>query len=77
MEHSVNLHYLYCMNMNCRASIYHRMITNVACDAKNLFDKHRCVFCDQLMTSGSDLVLSLMVAAVSNQRNTRLSYLHN
>jgi len=77
MEHSINLNYLYCTNINCKASIYHRMITNIACDAKSQYAIHRCSFCDQLMTSGSDLVLTLMVTAVNSQRTTRLSYLHN
>jgi len=77
MEHSINLNYLYCMNMNCMASIYHRMLTNIACDTKSQYAVHRCGFCNKVMTSGSDLVLTLMVTAVNNQRATRLSYLHN
>jgi aspartate carbamoyltransferase regulatory subunit len=77
MEHPINLNYLYCTNMNCRASIYHRMIANIACDTKGQYAMRRCSFCNQLMTSGSDLVLTLMVTAVNNQRTTRLRYLHN
>lgn len=77
MEHSINLNYLYCMNVNCKASVYHRMITNVACDTESQYMVYRCGFCNQLMTAGSDLVLTLMVTAVNNQRATRLSYLHN
>jgi len=77
MEHSINLNYLYCTNVNCKASIYHQMIANIAGDTKSHHVIERCSFCDQLMTSGSDLVLTLMVSAVNNQRATRLSYLHN
>lgn len=77
MEHSINLSYLYCINVNCKASIYHQMITNIAGDTKSQYPIKRCSFCNQLMTSGSDLVLTLMVTAVSNQRAMRLSYLHN
>jgi hypothetical protein len=76
MEHSINLNYLYCVNMNCRASLYHRMISNIACDTKS-HAVHRCGLCNQLMTSGSDLVLTFMITAINNQRATRLSYLHN
>ena len=79
MEHSISLNYLYCMNMNCMASVYHRMISNIACDTntKGQYAVQRCSFCNESMTSGRDLVLALMVTAVNTQRTTRLSYLHN
>jgi hypothetical protein len=77
MEHSINLNYMYCMNSNCQASIYHRMIIGIGCNTKSQDAMHRCIFCDQQLTSGRDLVITLMVTAVNNQRTTRLSFLHN
>jgi hypothetical protein len=77
MGDPINLNYLYCMNINFHASIYQGMIGNVACDTKTRYALTKCCFCDHVMSSGSDLVLALVINAVNNQKATRISRMHN
>lgn len=77
MERPTKLNYLYCMNINCQVSIYHRMMLRVPCATNRNRGIHKCSFCDQPLISDGDILINHMISAVSAQKATRLSYLHN
>jgi hypothetical protein len=58
--------YLYCLNTNCRISIYHRpMEVKVPFDAENLLSTHSCSCCSQTLVSSMDIEIKGIIAETS------------
>jgi hypothetical protein len=77
MKQSPKLYNLYCMNMQCKVSIYHRMTEQCTpLTAENLTGKHFCTCCNQSLASAIDLEIKQTMAVVNSQE-MKPSYLNN
>ncbi len=58
--------YLYCLNTNCRISIYHHPIEiERALNVENLVSAHSCPCCSQALVSSMDIEIKGMIAETS------------
>ena len=76
MERPNRLNYLYCVNINCHASIYHRMMIRIPSNEENHCANNRCSFCNRMLISDDEILVIYMIATVNNQKTARIS-LHN
>ena len=58
--------YLYCLNTNCRISIYHHPIEiGRALNVENLVSTHGCPCCSQALVSSMDIEIRGLIAETS------------
>ena len=78
MNQPIKLYYLYCLNVQCKESIYHCMKElQVPLDAKNLFKKHQCACCHEPLVSAIDIAIENVVTEAEFQKTHRPSFLSN
>jgi hypothetical protein len=78
MNHPTNLYYLYCMNVQCQLSIYHRMVERrVPFTAENLVKTHICSCCKDEMISAMDIEIKKVMAEAISRRVSRKDFLNN
>jgi hypothetical protein len=63
MSQLSSFYHLYCLNMNCRQSIYWNSVeTKTRFTADNLTATHLCVYCGQPLFSAMDIEIKQMTA---------------
>jgi len=78
MKKSFTLYYLYCMNIQCQVSIYHRNEeVKIPLNIENLLASHTCACCNQPLTSAIDLEMKRVVAEVNTRKVLRPSFFNN
>ena len=56
MKKSFNLYFMYCINIQCDVSIYHKNIeVKIPLTSENLLAKHSCTCCNKPLSSAIDL----------------------
>jgi hypothetical protein len=76
MNRYSNLNYLYCMNIQCQGSIYHRMVLRVPSDNQD-YVVRRCSFCDEPMVSERAIGIKYMITKVNSQWVKRPGHFYN
>ena len=78
MNNHVKLYYLYCTNVQCKASIYNRMVERqIPFTADNLIKTHKCSHCDKPLVSAMDLAIKHVIAEVNSADSPKMNYHHN
>ena len=78
MNQPIKLSYMYCMNMQCKASIYHNMVElQIPYSSKNVIGPYTCFRCDQPLVSAIDIATERLMAAVDSQNTDEVNYLNN
>jgi tartrate dehydratase alpha subunit/fumarate hydratase class I-like protein len=78
MKNPVELYYLYCLNMQCQVSIYHRMVElRVPFTSENLTATHICPCCNQPLVSLMDIEIRCVMAGSGAERSNKVNHLHN
>jgi len=78
MKQPFNLYFLYCMNFQCKDSIYHQMVgTQVPITLENLTATHTCTCCDQPMSSAIDLEIKNTMVEVNQKKFIKINYQDN
>ncbi len=71
MKKSINLFFLYCINIQCDVSIYHRnKEVRIPLNTENLLAKHICTCCNKPLTSAIDLEPKQVVTYLAAKNNT-------
>jgi len=71
-------YYLYCMNFECRISIYNLNVeVNIPLTAKNLLTIHRCKGCHTPLVSPIDLEIKNVLTEINGDHRERPKHLDN
>jgi hypothetical protein len=78
MNQTTQLYYLYCVNAQCKVSIYRRMVeVQLPLTAENLIGTHSCQCCNMPLISSVDLEIQHTMAKVNSQPVKKMNYLYN
>ncbi len=78
MKQPFQPYFLYCMNFQCKDSIYRQMaITPVSFTVENLIATHTCTCCNQSLASAIDLEIKNMMEEVNQRKFVKINYLDN
>ena len=73
MYHDISFYYLYCMNIQCQASIYNTMAIRIPNNTGHRAI-HRCNFCNHPLASESDVEVTYMITKVNSQKPKKPNY---
>jgi hypothetical protein len=78
MKYTVKLYYLYCLNIECQASIYAGMAElQIPSTAEKGLGIYTCSCCNQPLTAAIDAAIGLELKEVNSQKLKRQDYLLN
>jgi hypothetical protein len=71
-------YYLYCMNIQCKVSIYHHTSElQLPFTAENLGATHICKCCDQPLVSAMDIEIKKVMSEIRPQKINKVNHLDN